>query len=1212
MLQNFQCSGSDYTEVDTVLIHRSLFVQSGLRTYVEEMFVITVTDPIKISRALILRLLKYFRYLYVYSNEEDIGNTRLRTGDCVIVMSRVFKIANQKISLDVDFENERVNGIAEIVLIPLIQNIEYITLDCNGLNVKDVWVENRRCDDYIHEEPSHVFGEEFTVENSHLMRGRFADLVETPSERIKSQLTIKVPSSLRITLQDTSSISNYTPITPSLRGTPSAFQEGLVYTPITIMIEYEVNNVNGIKFDTFEEDRNLWNAYTTNTELCASAPYWMPCVNSLDEKSTWELEFSVPRTIKDIGRSGILAKKEDDETELQATSPDIVICCSEFTTMKESMHPTDLSKKIISFQIFNPVAPHHIGWTVGAFSVINLPMESLSSGELVPVNIYTLRALDRNNEDENEIEEIVLNSTLVCHSIMDFYSKEFGSYPFTSYSIAFLPTVIKTMDFAGVTIMNSRNLYPTNQIEPVFDTTDELAWAIANQWSGVNITPLDLNDIWCCVGMAGYMVLMFIKHFLGNNELKYRLKINCEAIVERDHDMPPIGYSFVNGSYPISTVSGDLNFVKLKAPMVFYILDRRMTKTERSFGMSRVLPKIFLQAMSGDLPNNTLTASHFQHVCERVNKSRLGSFFQEWIYGSGVPVFRVTQRFNRKRMVVEMGIRQVDEEDHAILGKDGFFNSALRYLQNDTLNKTNVFTGSMTIRIHEADGTPYEHIVEIKDVFTKIEIQYNTKYRKMKKDTEGPRLGNVSFEGLTDISQTSDGKELQMQNEGFEWIRIDSDFEWLGKFHLNQPDYMYAAQLQQDGDVEAQVDALRYYEDVGVESDVYCSILTRTILDEKYFYGVRVEACKTLACSVKGAGYLVRIFKALFCLPGCDIPKNNDFTNFTTYFLQKGIVESLGTIDDENIQKFLLSILEYNSNDENKYDDTEYLILLLNAVKDKRDIVARLVNMEKWVPSYHDKLNIALQRLGAQDIATTTRNGHQDAIIFSHYKLLCDGGLKNKDILKYYFESVLFEPDQFIRFSLLEQLIAAINLVINKGLGEHYNEDIQFMEDALSDIEDEITERKERNMRSTIIGLITILRNEFKDYQPLKDILRQVVEVSNCTTYQKRIMFDVMRVLYSLTDKFIIKLPMPRDTRLVAKRRGKSVVIKRQGLMKLHIKAESKIKIKKQKTGTLPIRFAKIALRFNKSVTISSTPFSKNVSIKKVDGKSFIVGIKRR
>ena len=97
-----------------------------------------------------------------------------------------------------------------------------------------------------------------------------------------------------------------------------------------------------------------------------------------------------------------------------------------------------------------------------------------------------------------------------------------------------------------------------------------------------------------------------------------------------------------------------------------------------------------------------------------------------------------------------------------------------------------------------------------------------------------------------------------------------------------------------------------------------------------------------------------------------------------------------------------------------------------------------------------------------------------------------------------------------------------------------------------------------------------------------------------------------------MTDKFIIKLPMPRDTRLVAKRRGKSVVIKRQGLMKLHIKAESKIKIKKQKTGTLPIRFAKIALRFNKSVTISSTPFSKNVSIKKVDGKSFIVGIKRR
>lgn len=163
---------------------------------------------------------------------------------------------------------------------------------------------------------------------------------------------------------------------------------------------------------------------------------------------------------------------------------------------------------------------------------------------------------------------------------------------------------------------------------------------------------------------------------MGNNTYKYQLKRNSEAIVEQDFEKPPIGSTFTGSSRPISWSSKDLSFIQLKAPMILHILDRRMTKTERSFGMSRVLPKIFLQAMSGDLPNNSLTSSHFQHVCERVNKSKLENFFHEWVYGSGVPILRVTQRFNRKRMVIELGIRQVQDEElghEKVVGEEGFF-----------------------------------------------------------------------------------------------------------------------------------------------------------------------------------------------------------------------------------------------------------------------------------------------------------------------------------------------------------------------------------------------------------------------------------------------------------------------------------------------------------------------------------------------------------
>ena len=51
-----------------------------------------------------------------------------------------------------------------------------------------------------------------------------------------------------------------------------------------------------------------------------------------------------------------------------------------------------------------------------------------------------------------------------------------------------------------------------------------------------------------------------------------------------------------------------------------------MTKTDKSFGLSRVLPKLFLQAMSGDLPNGALSTEHFRYVCEKVNRNKLDNF----------------------------------------------------------------------------------------------------------------------------------------------------------------------------------------------------------------------------------------------------------------------------------------------------------------------------------------------------------------------------------------------------------------------------------------------------------------------------------------------------------------------------------------------------------------------------------------------------------
>ena len=177
----------------------------------------------------------------------------------------------------------------------------------------------------------------------------------------------------------------------------------------------------------------LWNVYTSNGEICSSASYWVPCVDLLDEKSTWELEFSIPKFVKNIGTSKLIGqngeqneeenhgtpeeeqgtsiKEEEDDDKMlkdseesidskdkniqdggedeekeeeedresdeeeeeddeerrnfeESNNPilrDVVVCCSEYSNIKELPHPIDLTKKKCVFQIINPVAPHHVG-----------------------------------------------------------------------------------------------------------------------------------------------------------------------------------------------------------------------------------------------------------------------------------------------------------------------------------------------------------------------------------------------------------------------------------------------------------------------------------------------------------------------------------------------------------------------------------------------------------------------------------------------------------------------------------------------------------------------------------------------------------------------------------------------------------------------------------------------------------------------------------
>ena len=49
-----------------------------------------------------------------------------------------------------------------------------------------------------------------------------------------------------------------------------------------------------------------------------------------------------------------------------------------------------------------------------------------------------------------------------------------------------------------------------------------IAYAVARQWFGVLIRPRTPADTWLVEGLAGYLHDLFLRRFLGKNELRYR------------------------------------------------------------------------------------------------------------------------------------------------------------------------------------------------------------------------------------------------------------------------------------------------------------------------------------------------------------------------------------------------------------------------------------------------------------------------------------------------------------------------------------------------------------------------------------------------------------------------------------------------------------------------------------------------------------------
>ena len=747
-----------------------------------------------------------------------------------------FSVAHQKVELEIDFLNNSLKGNTEITIHPQRKDLKEIRLNYRQGSIKRLNVNGKVVASWEYADPYEniqLYGAQYYQR----LTPKLDSLLKTPRE---SELKFTIPKSVKIEELDPFSAEAQDQI--ALQGAGDGAVDGPMsarppeanlprFKAVVLNIEFTTDRIrDGLQFVGVDSgDRRYPHAYTTNSLDSGVGCPLFPCIDDGSSRCTWDISISCPSTL-----GAMFDRKPRDSSASRSKAPSrnispddesldmSVVCSGELTD--DIVDPKDPGRKTVSFGCYSPLSARQIGFAVGPFEYINLAdfRESDQDEQLgqsaIPVHAFCLPG----RSDE------VQNTSFPMAQAIDFFCLTYGSYPFSSYKICFVDDVpLDAFPTASLAICSSHLLFPAEIIDPMYDSTRALVHSLACQWAGVNIIPHQPADTWVTMGVSWFITDTFMQNLCGNNEYRFRVKQMSDRVCELDFERPSIHDM---GNF-LKIDPSEHQFIALKAPLVLFILDHRLSKAGGKATMTRIISRLFLNSRMGNIPNGAITSANFQRLCERLGHAKLDVFFGQWVYGAGCPRFQATQRFNKKKLVVEMMIRQVQADQRAPedLDKNTFLRDIkeeVRHVYAGAIQP--VFTGGMTIRIHEADGTPYEHIVEIKEGVTKFDIPYNTKYKRLKRNKKQRERAvangdpeaqeDVLLYCLGDVLQTEEETqqwsladwtkedEERMGQESYEWIRMDSDFEWICRLSLGMPGYMYLSQLQQDRDVVAQLE----------------------------------------------------------------------------------------------------------------------------------------------------------------------------------------------------------------------------------------------------------------------------------------------------------------------------------------------------------------------------------------------------------------------
>jgi hypothetical protein len=248
---------------------------------------------------------------------------------------------------------------------------------------------------------------------------------------------------------------------------------------------------------------------------------------------------------------------------------------------------------------------------------------------------------------------------------LEFMGSRFGPPPLANLNVTPIPGRFG-QGFPGLIYLSTLNYLDTPRADAPGPFFSEMLQSheIAHQWWGNSVTPSRSEDEWLMEALANYSALLYLEKKRGTKAVdqvlesfrEHLLKVNDKN--ETVESTGPIvwGFRLQNSQSPSAWQA----ITYEKGAWIFHMLRKRMGDPAFLKMLAELERRYHLTPVSTeDLERLAI------ELMGPAGKKTLGTFFESWVYGTGVPGLRMTHSI--KGLALTGTVRQVDAgEDFSI------------------------------------------------------------------------------------------------------------------------------------------------------------------------------------------------------------------------------------------------------------------------------------------------------------------------------------------------------------------------------------------------------------------------------------------------------------------------------------------------------------------------------------------------------------------